>query len=650
MKNYSNAILLIILFLMLLSIAQQAYCQAEVEPWGNVTGIRKNGQLFAFESGIKVFNAEGTHIRSTGKEQQKPRFKRNGDEREITTNIDSLFIDEIVKDAGSGKMNVDLKFSSHSDTKTKGVYFCFVLHQADYPGASLKLLKASGPLSDFVSAIKNYDETVAEGIEIKTAERQLKITFDEPAAVMIKHDNSAGKNDLQIYIAVKLNELKKGEQIERKYEVKVAGKIDRTPVNLSVNTGVRGNVFAGIGGNFRLQNPKTDPQVIDYCLGHMRVAYGRVEMPWRFWQPSKNVDPIASADSGKLAGPVKKAMQMAHRLDSIGMPVILSAWFPPNWAVTGKVNYGPVNGIWGNPLDKDSMTSIYQSIADYIIYLKKNYGVEPTLFSFNESDLGINIRLTPKEHADFIKGCGAYFASKGLRTKMLLGDNSDATTYAFIYPALNDAAARAYIGAVSFHSWRGCDDATLKIWAAAAQKINVPLIVGEGSIDAAAYSYPDIFQESTYALQEISLYTRLMAICQPLSILQWQLTADYSPLIGGGIFGNNEPLHPGQRFWNLKQLSLTPAGLFAMPIQADKKDVFCAALGDNSRNAYCIHLVNNGTKRKAVLSGLPASVKQLSVYITNSHTNMKSMGVINVKNGKLVFKMPATSYITLISV
>ena len=46
------------------------------------------------------------------------------------------------------------------------------------------------------------------------------------------------------------------------------------------------------------------------------------------------------------------------------------------------------------PLNKANMGEIYRSIADYLIYLKKKYGVEIRLFSFNESDLGINIRLT----------------------------------------------------------------------------------------------------------------------------------------------------------------------------------------------------------------------------------------------------------------
>ena len=81
---------------------------------------------------------------------------------------------------------------------------------------------------------------------------------------------------------------------------------------------------------------------------------------------------------------------------------------------------------------------------------------------------------------------------------MLLGDNSDATTFDFILPALNNPETHKYIGAVSFHSWRGCDDVTLRKWAGAAKEINVLLLVGEGSTDAAAHGYAEIFNESTF--------------------------------------------------------------------------------------------------------------------------------------------------------
>ena len=78
---------------------------------------------------------------------------------------------------------------------------------------------------------------------------------------------------------------------------------------------------------------------------------------------------------------------------------------------------------------------------------------------------------------------------------------------------------------------------------------------------------PQIFLEQSFALYEINLYIRILAIAQPKSILQWQMTADYSLLAGGGIFGDNGPLRPTQRFWNLKQLASTPPRSFALPVQ-----------------------------------------------------------------------------------
>jgi hypothetical protein len=43
------------------------------------------------------------------------------------------------------------------------------------------------------------------------------------------------------------------------------------------------------------------------------------------------------------------------------------------------------------------------------------------LFSFNESDLGINVRQTGEEHAKLIKELGAYFATRGFANKNVIG-------------------------------------------------------------------------------------------------------------------------------------------------------------------------------------------------------------------------------------
>jgi O-glycosyl hydrolase len=641
---------LVLIMTALMGFVEQGYSQAELAPWGNVTGIRKHGQLLDFETSVQLIKSDGKQILTTAREKQRPIYSRNGNKQIVTTNLDSLYFEKTVTDLGGGKAEVSIKLNSHSDTTLIGVYFIVRIPKKynSQPQLSLKDVNLPINISSLTTApVKELTLTTSKGFEFKAAGFQLQVSGNQQDAVLLRRDEHNG--DLLVYFTIKTDELKKGEVIQKTYKVEADGEVDKTPVSVVLNSTQQGRAFEGLGGNFRLQNPATDPQVIDYSLANLHVAWGRVELPWRLWQPEMDGNPLDAAHDNKLPAKVIQSMEMAQRLSKMGIPIVLSAWSAPNWAIVGKENTSPVNGVWGNPLNKDVMTDIYRSLTRYITYLKENYGVEVKYFSFNESDLGINIRMTAQEHADFIKGFGSYMDTKGLKTKLLLGDNSDATTAAFITTAMNDAAARPYIGAISFHSWRGWETETLKKWTDAATQLNVPLLVGEGSIDAAAWQYPVIFQEPTYAIDEINLYTRMLAICQPASILQWQLTADYSPLAGGGIFGDNGPLRPTQRFWNLKQLSLTPPNLYAMQMSSNKAEISCAALGDNSKGIYTIHLVNNGADRPMTLTGLPAKAQKFKVYITNTEDNAKASGSKKASNGQLQFKLPARSYVTLIS-
>lgn len=635
----------LILFLLL---ASKGFSQTEVQPWGNIMAIRIDGQPVNFESSLRVVYNNWSGIHATGRERQRPKYERQGAQQIITTAIDSIHFTEIVEDGGKGTAKINIQASATANRNIEGVFFALSLPDEYNANATVK--------TDNNKAISLADTTnrnsisATKSIAFIAPQQQILVTFNEPTSIILKKENSKGQTHMVAYLPIQLGDIAKGQTANKTFTIKASGTVDNTPVNLVINTAQTGRAFDGLGGNFRLQNPKTDPQVIDYCLENLRVAWARVEMPWRFWQPDIGKNPMEEAKAGRLDIHVQQAMEMAQRLHKMGIPIILSAWSPPAWAVVGtpKFNPGP-DGVWGNPLDHTRDMQIYQSIASYITYLKEQYGVEINMFSFNESDLGINIRQTGEEHAKLIKELGAYFASSGLKTKMLLGDNSDATTYQFIYPAMNDTATHKYIGAISFHSWRGWEKEILQKWADAATTLSKPLLIAEGSIDAAAWNYPAIFEEPIYAMDEINLYTRLLAICQPASILQWQLTADYSPLAGGGIFGNNEPLHPTQRFWNLKQLSSTPKGLKAMPIRVDKPFISAAALGDNEKGIYAVHIVNRGATRTVYLSGLPPKVKTLRIYVTDTKRNMQEGKVVVIKNGKADFKLDANTYTTLIS-
>lgn len=625
---------------------QHLLAQAELMPYGNLTGIRIKGQLMPFDTRIVVAGNNWKKVFFTGKELQQPKFMRNGDEQIVNTQIDSIHFTETVEDVGKGKARIIIKCFSAQDITLDGVYFNVTLPTA-YNDGTVKL--SNQPEHQFsqtgLGAQGMHLQHDLEEAGFTAASQDIRIKQDTISTIIFRNDEK--QKNISLYFPICSGKISKGVVFQRIYEIKVSGSIDDSPVEMKLDASAPGRIFDGLGGNFRIQNPAHDPEVIDYCLKNLRVAWGRVEMPWISWQPDSMVDPAAT-DTAMLNVRVKRAMEMAQRLSRMNIPVIVTAWFPPAWAVEGKLNMGrSPEGIWGNPLKASSMNKIYQSITDYIIYLKEHYGVEVADFSFNESDLGIDVRQTAEEHDELIKGLGAYFASHGLTTKLLLGDNSDATTYNFIYPAMNDPQAKPYMGMVSFHSWRGWDTPTLQKWADAAKQTNLPLLVGEGSIDAAAWGYPQYFLEQSYALEEINLYTRLLAICQPISILQWQLTSDYSPLKGGGIFGDNGPLEPTQRFWNLKQLASTPKDLRFMPVTTNVADISCAALGDNAKHIYTIHIVNNGTGRKVHLTGLPAGMGKLNVYVTNIRSNMKQKGSVKISAGECEFKAEERSFITL---
>jgi hypothetical protein len=633
-----------------LLVANNILAQTEVMAWGNLTGIRVEGQLMEFETTLSVVGKDWVSVTATGKEKQQPKYHREGETQTVNTELGGIKFVQSVRENGTGSAIVDIRSIAQKDTLIEGVYFCIDLPGKYYSDGTVRINGSSKEqaISALCSDGNKLRKFSVKSIALESAKRGLAMTFNTSSDIFIRKE----KQGFQLYVGLMGAKIKKGHEAQKTITIKASGEIDKQPVEIVLDARLPGRKFAGFGGNFRLQNPDADPQVISYCLDHMRVAWGRVEMPLSLWQPDENTDPVEAANAGKLHEHVRQSMLMAQKLAKRGIPIIISVWSAPGWAIIGEERDAyrfRHLGIYGYPLNPQKLDEIYRSIGDYLVYLKQNYGVEPALFSFNESDLGINVRQTGEEHAELIKGLGAHFASRGIITKLLLGDNSDATTFDFILPAMNDPETYPYIGAVSFHSWRGCDDATLHKWAGAANKLNLPLIVAEGSTDAAAYRYPEIFYEQTFALYEINLYMRLCSVCQPLSILQWQLTSDYSVLKGMGIYGTEGPLEPTRRFWNLKQLASTPVDAFALPVSVTKEEVNCTAFGNTARGEYAIHLVNNGAARKATIKGIPAGVSAFDVFITDETKGMEKTGEIKVTDGQADVSLLPAAFITLIS-
>jgi hypothetical protein len=668
--------------IILLAAAYPAFAQPEVMAWGNLTGVRVEGHLLELKTSMCIAQPELTAVTCTGREKQQNTYSRNGKTETVTVHMRAprefrdpqgagwmMSATEIVEDTGPGAAQIDLEFSSPADANIGGAFLGIELPASVFSAGSAQLIAPDPPAAGQTSLApgaadqNEYLRATAKGVRFISRDRQIDVAFDQPTLVIVRDDRRKGNYNLQVLLAVLAGKTTAGQSARKTFAFKVTGESDRNPVEITLDPSRPGQLFDGLGGNFRLQNPRLDPPVIDYNLRNLRVAWGRVEMPWNLWQPDENTDPLAAARAGKVHPRVQQAMEMARRLARIGMPVIVSAWQPPAWAVLGDVGFRrpaagaprdadfpppQPEGPRGNPLNPEKMSAIQDSIAGYLLFLKQQYGVEAALFSFNESDLGINVRQTPREHDQLIKTLGAAFARKGLATKLALGDTSDANPVDFIQPALHDPEAAKYIGAVDFHSWRGCTDEILAQWRDAARELNVPLVVAEGSTDAAAYRYPQIFNEQSFALYEIDLYLRILSIAQPRSILQWQLTSDYSILAGGGLFNDSGPLRPTRRFWNLKQLASTPPRSFSLPVSCGQPNLTCAAFGNIAEGIYTVHIVNNGATRTATLAGLPTAVRQLRMWVTDAQREMQDSGQIPVVDGKAQFSLPATSYTTVV--
>ncbi len=640
------------------------HAQAELTAWGNLRGIRIDGQLMEINTSICLIGPTMADILQTEKEKQHPTYERRGTRQTVTTDLGKFLFTETVQDTGDGKAALTINATAAADSTLTGAFLCFDLAADDYAGAKIELIDPVLSAMDTVFLLPAPPERrpgstprrnflmplTVSGFRVISASRSLEVRSQRRTEILIRRaDPQLGSMNDRIYLAILAGHTTIGQTAERTFMLKVSGTVDTRPVRVTFDPQNPGRQFDGIGGNFRIQNESLDPGIIDYCLENLNVRWARVEFPWRAWHPIESAPPIEAARAGRLDRGVRSALELTQKLSRRGIPIIVSAWSAPAWSIVGEPNTDNINGIWGNPLNNRKIRSIIRSIGDYFVYLKESYGVEPALFSFNESDLGINVRMTGEEHVEFIKKLGAHLASKELPTKMLLGDNSDATTIDFIEPALKDPAAHRYIGAISFHAWRGCDNWTLSTWADASRELNVPLMIGESGTDAKAYLYPDVFTEPSFAMDEIDINVRACNTAHVRSILQWQLTSDYSLLKGGGIYGTGGPLQPTQRFWNLKQFSMAAPGSFILPAASDTKRISCTAFGNIADGMYSVHIVNHGAARRVTVAGFPDSVRELRVYVTDARRGMEEAKRVRVADGEAEFTLAEFSFTSVIT-
>jgi hypothetical protein len=641
----------------------EVFGQVECSAPGNLRGIRVDGELMAFSTSIRAVVPTATEEGQGGRGRGGGQFSRDGGVLTVTggltggagrgggfggggrarggTPTAGANYRAVFKDVAPGTVDAEIQITSNTNSPMQGVFFAIVLPVADYASGSAQLIaptsRAETPVSLAASGTNLNLRASAKGVRVVSPRRQIELNFPAAVELVIKDVRTRDNDNIEVSFPVSLGNLTNGQNVRAAFTIKATGEVDKSPANLGIDLSRPGRKYDGMGGNFRIQSP-SDAAQIQYNLDNLRVAWGRVAMPLDRWQPDEDADPVQAGTTNALNTNVREAMEMAQKLARKNIPTAIAIWSAPSWALA--TNSGGRGG--SARINPEKWDKVCKSIGSYLEYMKQNFGAEPVLFSFNESDMGINVLQSPEEHADANKRLGSYFAARGLKTRMLLGDTGNPTGDKFIDVAVADPEAAKYIGAVSFHSWNGGTVGQYTHFSDAARKLNVPLLIGEGGLDPAAHQYRAIFLEPWFCLNEIAQYVEICRIAQPLSILHWQFTADYSVLTGGT---SDQPLQPAQRFWQIKQLGMTAPDSTSVPITCNNTKVVSCAFTDHG--VPVVHLVNNGAARTATVSGLPAGVKEMRVFVTDGRRGMQETGRVPVVQGTVQLPLDAMSFTSL---
>lgn len=396
------------------------------------------------------------------------------------------------------------------------------------------------------------------------------------------------------------------------------------PVHLTLDRAKVRFAFDGFGGNYCWNNSSP---IAAYTLANLKPAWARFELKAQSWDRHRD-DPPAD---------IKADLENMRRVQQMGVPFVISVWWLPERLYTDP--YEKPRSAHFRQIDPDHWSDLLDLLGSYLLYAKREYGVEPDLFSFNESNLGIYVGQTPRTHDETIKRIGAHFRKLGLKTKMLLGDaTGPRDTHKFILEAAADPEAMQYAGAVAFHSWGGGTPEQYTAWGDAAEWLGLPLLVTELGVDAAAY-YTRSYDSYHYGMREARMTLELLTYARPRGTQYWQFTQDYAL-----AHLNQGKVEPTARFWLMKQFTdLTPHHSEALAIASDAPPVLTAAF--RKGRDYTIHILNLGAARTAALEGLPPAEWHVTESTEAAQFRQRAGTASNGEAYRV--ELPAHSLITL---
>ncbi|CAN5600838.1 hypothetical protein BH09PLA1_BH09PLA1_26430 [soil metagenome] len=637
-----------------LATLTSALGQAELSGWGNLRGLRVDGELVDITTSIAIASpgwkqfAQSAHWRT-----RKSTYAREGDTIVCTGEISigrgpAVSFRETVRGSGPDAARIELELTAQDDLELEGAFVFIKVPVSDFASGEGLLLGAKS--ADSTSANfattrpsddKHYAGGAATGAKFMAPGREIEIIFDQPRDAVFQDGRADNESCVTLFFPIHTGRLKAQQMIRANFSIKATVNVDHSLATATIDSTTPGATFEGLGGNFCWG---TQSPTVPYYLDNARIAWGRVSFPMPLWQPQEQSDPTTQP-ADRLPEEIRESLRMSAELHRRNIPIIISIWNAPDWALEPH-RQGERGPRRAGRIDPAKWEALAKSIGQYLLVFKQQVGAEPAMFSFNESNLGINVLMSPDEHRDMLKRLGGHFESLGLKTKMLLGDANEPRAVDYVRPALADPEAMKYVGMVSYHSWNGGTDAELLAWRDHATRAGVPLVVAEAGTDPDAHQYRNILNEPWYAVEEAENYLRCLTLSQPASIMHWQLTPDYGMVSLGKHEGDR--IQPSRRWWQFKQLAdLSPANATIFASRCDRSAITVTALGKKETGAFVVHLSNVGATRKTLIQGLPTGVK-FHCYVTDIARDMQPSDELFTANDSIELTVPAQSLVTIV--
>lgn len=413
------------------------------------------------------------------------------------------------------------------------------------------------------------------------------------------------------------------------------------PVNITIDESKVFQTIEDLGGNYCMASYTANAQdaVGEYTLDTLKPEYVRVPMPLHKWEPVND-----NADPGKIdekafrdEGVVNSLFVMLKDMkEKKGVRnITASVWDIPQWMMGSSTDAGTAT------IPEKLYDEVTESMCAFLLHSKNVYGVDIDYISFNETDLGVNVRFPAEEMVVFLKKIGPRLESHGLKTKFLVGDTHQiGPVLPYAKTVLEDAEARKYCGAISYHSWGGALNMDQELMAVAelGKTYDLPIMCGEFGYDAGLWTRPEEYPTWRNAWLMGNLLHRLVKYTGSNVILYWQMMDNYN------LASAQQEPYPAYFVW--KQMSDNlPAGSQVIGADSESQDVWAvAAKGPDGH--FMTQLMNRTDKPIRVsIQGLPD--KRLLLLRTYEGHNMEESGIYKSSGQPVTILLPGKSFSTL---